>query len=91
MTGRELPWDHLESCSDISLEDFMLLRQNVAANLRKSLMIEMEQLVDSLVDAQIAWLLLNRRTLLANLAETRQKLLKFEPEVMLPKRLKGAK
>lgn len=80
------PWDFLENCSRPSLENFMLLRQNVAAMMRKSIAADIEEWAIAAADAHIAYLLLNEGKELARIADLRQTVLSFpNPEVTTEK------
>lgn len=58
------PVDYLAECSDSALADFVLLRMDRAASLRKELQAVLEDLIDAAAEARFAeWVARHRRAL----------------------------
>ena len=57
----DIPLDFLAKCSIRSVEEYMLARENHAANIRKQLRIVIDELIDEATEAAFArWMLANR-------------------------------
>lgn len=57
----EIPLNFLSNCSVRSIEEYMLAKENHAANIRKQLRIVIDELIDEATEAQFArWMLTNR-------------------------------
>lgn len=57
----EIPIDFLANCSIRSIEDLMLSSENEAANHRKALRMEIDQMIDAAIKAAFARWMLNHR------------------------------
>lgn len=75
--ARPLPWEYLGECSETSLQNFMLVQLETAAKIRRVIAAESEHLVEALVSAEVARLLLEKSEEISRMGTLRQGILNF--------------
>lgn len=80
MSEKKVPLEYLRECSNESMSNFVSAQLNRAAEIRKGIRADLEQLVESLVNAEVARVLMQERDSLREISDSRQRRLEFGVE-----------
>lgn len=72
------PWDYLENCTLTSLHSFTTAQRALAATLRKALLAEAERMIEAMVNAEMATVIIENSEKLSRIIELRQNSFRFE-------------